>query len=173
MKNWKMSTQPEPTQPNPWVNPTSGQLCCHAWRSILQTEQNRQPAAQSNREHQNDAISFRCCACSVLQRHRQHTDWIGRQNVQHRQSPDLLCVSPKKIKQYCDLSVCLSVCLSHGAMSLAFQGYGYYRTLIENSMLEVEPTGVTWPLMMGTYRFAVIVSIEHRLTRVTGYNALT
>jgi len=40
-------------------------------------------------------------------------------------------------------SVCLSVCLSHAPSSSvhgAFYGY-YYRTLIGNSKLEVEPTG--------------------------------
>ena len=105
----------------------------------------------------------------MLQRHRQRTEEledktcnIGRVRIYYAFRPGRLS----------NTAICLSVCLSHGAMSLAFQGYGHYRTLIENSMPEVEPTGVTWPLMMGTYRFAVIVSIEHRLTRVTGYNAL-
>jgi len=27
-KNWKILTQPDPIQPNPWVNPTHGQLWC-------------------------------------------------------------------------------------------------------------------------------------------------
>ena len=143
----------------------------YAWLSILQREQNRQPAAQSNREHQNDAISFRCCACSMLQRHRQCTEEledktcnIGRVRIYYAFRPGRLSNTA-----IC-LSVCLSVPLGHVP---SVSGHGYYRTLIENSMPEVEPTGVTWPLMMGTYRFAVIVSIEHRLTRVTGYNALT
>jgi len=39
-----------------------------------------------------------------------------------------------------DAAVRLSVCLSH-AQSKTTVHYGYYRTLIENPMLEFEPTG--------------------------------
>jgi len=46
------------------------------------------------------------------------------------------------IKQYCDPYVCLSVCPSHAhsLKTVHFGGYGYYRTLIGNFLLEVEHT---------------------------------
>ena len=54
--------------------------------------------------------------------------------------------SPKweGIKQSCGPPVCQSVGLSHARSSNkhgAFKCYGYYKTLIGNPMLHVEPTG--------------------------------
>jgi len=57
----------------------------------------------------------------------------------------LIVVTLGEIKQCCNLSVHLSVCpMSLAKKNLALYGYGYYRTLIGNPTLEVEPTQTNW-----------------------------